>query len=97
MSTKGEMIMAIVLVQHKVKDFAAWKKVFDSAVDLRKAGGELSAQIYRDASDPNKLTVFNKWDSMENAHKFVQSPELRASMEKAGVEGQPVVTFLNEA
>ena len=86
-----------MLIQHQVKDFAAWKKVFDSALDLRKSSGELSAQIYRDASDPNKLTIMNKWNSLENAQKFAHSPELKAAMEKAGVVGAPNVYFLNEA
>jgi quinol monooxygenase YgiN len=88
--------MAIMLVQHKVKNFADWKKGFDSAVELRKSSGELSVQIYQDAGDPSKLTIFNKWDSLANAQKFAQSPELKAAMEKAGVQGPPVVTFLNE-
>jgi quinol monooxygenase YgiN len=91
------MIVAAVIVQHKVKDFATWKHVFDSAVNMRKAGGELSADVYRDASDPNKLTVVNKWDSIENAQKFIHSPDLMAAMAAGGVEGMPVVTFLNEA
>ncbi len=89
--------MAIIIVQHKVKDFATWKKAFDFAFDMRTASGELSVQIFRDASDPNKLTVINKWDLLANAQKFVQSPDLRAAMEAAGVEGMPVVSFLNEA
>jgi quinol monooxygenase YgiN len=89
--------MAIMFVQHRVKDYATWKNVFDSAFKMRAASGELSAQIYRDASDPNKITVVNKWDSLENAQKFVQSPDLQAAMAAAGVEGMPVVTFLNEA
>ena len=91
------MIMASMLIQHKVKDFAAWKKVFDSVAAMRKSGGELSAQLFRDANDPNKVTVLNKWDSLANAQKFAQSPELKAAMEKAGVDGPPTVTFLNEA
>jgi quinol monooxygenase YgiN len=89
--------MASILVQHTVKDYAEWKKVFDSAKDLRTSSGEISAQVYRDASDPNKITVMNKWDSMANAQKFVQSPEMKAAMEKAGVVGAPAVYFLNEA
>ena len=89
--------MASILVQHTVKDYAEWKKVFDSAKALRTSSGELSAQVYRDASDPNKITVMNKWDSMANAQKFVQSPEMKAAMEKAGVVGAPTVYFLNEA
>jgi quinol monooxygenase YgiN len=64
---------------------------------LRAANGELSAQIFRDASDPNSLTVMNKWNSLENAQKFAHSPELKAAMEKAGVAGPPTVYFLNEA
>ena len=89
--------MASILVQHTVKDYAEWKKVFDSAKDLRTSSGEISAQVYRDASDPNKITVMNKWDSMANAQKVVQSPEMKAAMEKAGVVGAPAVYFLNEA
>jgi quinol monooxygenase YgiN len=89
--------MASMMVQHQVKDFAAWKKVFDSAIDMRKSSGELSAQVYRDSTDPNKITTINKWDSLANAQKFAHSPDLKAAMEKAGVVGAPIVSFLNEA
>jgi quinol monooxygenase YgiN len=88
--------MASMLVQHKVKDFAEWKKVFDSVADVRTSSGELSDQIYRDASDPNRLTAIFKWDSLANAQKYANSPELKAAMEKAGVEGPPNISFLNE-
>jgi len=88
--------MASMLVQHNVKDFAEWKKVYDSVANLRANNGELSDQIYRDASDPNSLTVVFKWDSLANAQKYAQSPELKAAMEKAGIEGSPSIYFLNE-
>lgn len=90
------MIMASMLVQHQVKDFAEWKNVYDSVADLRAANGELSDMIYRDARDPNKLTIMFKWDSLANAQKYANSPELKAAMEKAGVEGPPNISFLNE-
>ena len=86
-----------MLVQHQVKDYAAWKKVYDSVKDLRTSNGELSDKIYRDADDPNKLTVVFEWDSLENAKKYASSPELKAAMERAGVEGKPSIYFLNEA
>ena len=88
--------MASMLVQHKVKDFADWKNVYDSVADMRANNGELSDRIYRDASDPNSLTIVFKWDSLANAQKYAQSPELKAAMEKAGVEGPPSIYFLNE-
>jgi heme-degrading monooxygenase HmoA len=86
-----------MMVQHTVKDFAVWKKVYDSNVGLRTSNGEISNQVYRDAKDPNKLTVMFKWNSLANAQKFAQSPELKAAMEKAGVVGAPTMYFLNEA
>ena len=89
--------MASMMVQHNVIDYAAWKKVYDSSKDLRTSGGELSDRIYRDASEPNKITLIFKWNSIENAHKFANSPELKATMEKAGVNGAPTINFLNEA
>ena len=88
--------MASMLVQHQVKDYAEWKRVYDSVADLRSTNGELSDRIYRDESDPNKLTVMFKWDTLANARKYAQSPELKAAMENAGVEGPPNISFLNE-
>jgi quinol monooxygenase YgiN len=90
--------MASMLIQHKVKDFAIWKKVFDSKIALRQANGEISHQVFQDASDPNLITVINEWNSLENAQKFAHSPELKAGMAEAGVvEDSPKVSFLNEA
>jgi heme-degrading monooxygenase HmoA len=88
--------MATMLVQHKVKNFADWKKVYDSVAGLRASNGEISDKVYRDASDPSKLTLVFKWDSLANAQKWAQSPELKAAMEKAGVDGPPSISFLNE-
>jgi heme-degrading monooxygenase HmoA len=89
--------MAVLLIQHTVKNYSDWKKGFDGASQLRKSFGEVSTKVYRDASDGNKITVVNQWDSLANAHKFAASAELKAAMEKAGVVGAPSVSFLDEA
>jgi quinol monooxygenase YgiN len=96
-TTKGVMIMATMLVQHQVSDFAKWKAVYDSVFDLRKSNGELADDIYRDADNPNNITLVFKWDSLERAKKYAQSPELKEAMQKAGVTGPPNIFFLNEA
>jgi antibiotic biosynthesis monooxygenase (ABM) superfamily enzyme len=97
LTDKGEISMASMLIQHQVKNYAEWRKVYDSVKALRASNGELSDQLFQDASDPNKLTILFKWNSLSNAQKWAQSPDLRAAMEKAGVLGAPTVTFLNEA
>jgi heme-degrading monooxygenase HmoA len=88
--------MATMLIQNNVKEYAAWKKVFDSVDNLRKSYGMLSSQVYRDAGDPNKVTVIFKWNSVENAQKWGKSDDIKKAMEKAGVMGQPMIQFLNE-
>jgi quinol monooxygenase YgiN len=88
--------MTKMLVHHKVKDFDAWKAVYDSVQDLRKASGELSDQIYHEVNYPKSLTIIFDWDSFENARKYAQSPELKAAMEKAGVMGPPDIHFITE-
>ena len=90
--------MASTLVQHKVKDFAEWKKVFDSEAKFLSAGGVVGApQIFRDASDPNSVSIIQKCSSMELAHKMIESAELKSKMDNAGVLGKPTFTFMNEA
>jgi quinol monooxygenase YgiN len=81
--------MASMLIQIKVKNFAEWKKVFDSSASSRTSNGELSHQIYHDKGDPNKLAIVFQWDSLENGQKYFQSPELKAAQQQAGVEGPP--------
>jgi quinol monooxygenase YgiN len=88
--------MAAMMVQQKVKNFSDWKTVYDSVAGLRASNGALSDQIFRDAGDPNKITVVLKWNSLVNAQKWAQSPEMKAAMEKAGVEGPPSISFLTE-
>lgn len=50
---------AYTIIRHEVKDFNAWKAVFDSASEMRHGAGETSAQIFRDADNPNLVTVLN--------------------------------------
>jgi heme-degrading monooxygenase HmoA len=86
-----------MLIKSKVKDFQAWKKVYDEAAGLRASFGAGADQVYQDVSDPNTYFAIIEWDSLENAQKYAGSPELKAAMEKAGVVGPPAVYFLNKA
>jgi hypothetical protein len=95
-SKKVLNIMPYMLVQHKVENFAKWKAVFDSKLDLRQMNGEKSAQILHDADDHNSLTLLFEWDTLENARQYAQNPDLKAAMQEAGVTGPPDIAFLNE-
>jgi hypothetical protein len=98
-ATKGKRentMAASLIVRHRVANFEAWKKVFDSMTDVRRAHGWTSAIVYRDASDPNVVTIVNRVKDLDGAKRYGASPELREGMQKAGVQGPPEVHFCEE-
>jgi quinol monooxygenase YgiN len=91
-----EAIM-ILIVQHTVRDYDAWKPVFDEHESVRAKYGCLGHTIYRDADKPEDLMVFIQCESRERAEGILRDPSLAASMERGGVLGEPRVTWLAEA
>ena len=76
----------IMHVGFPVKDFDQWKKAYDASIDHRKASGELSYAVYRHTDNPNLVTVAAECRDVEEALAFLNSPEMKAKMEEAGVE-----------
>lgn len=77
--------MHYVLIIHAVKDYPAWKQVFDRAATMRKHAGEESYYVLRDERDANKIVHFSKWSSLANARAFFESKELVEIRRQAGV------------
>jgi hypothetical protein len=82
--------MIYLNVRHTVKDYDKWRPFFDGDKGRRLAAGATGDEmVYRDADNPNIITIIFGWDTIENAQKFVRDPKLAEVMEKAGVIGQP--------
>ena len=88
---------AHLVVQHQVEDFAKWKGVFDSVIELRRSNGEVSAQVLQTDGDENSILAIFEWESLEKARAYAASPELKEAMARAGVVGRPEITFMNAA
>lgn len=86
--------MATMLVRHTVQDFAKWKKVFDEHAATRKAAGSKGGELFQAAGNPLDVTILFHWDTVDNARKFSESPDLKTTMERAGVTGPPQIQFL---
>tara|TARA_B100001245_G_C22800447_1_gene385851 strand:- start:643 stop:915 length:273 start_codon:yes stop_codon:yes gene_type:complete len=86
---------AYSIVTHPVKNFDAWKAVFDQFESLRKEGGELTAVILRHSEDPNVVSVLNTWSSVEMAKEFFASEDLKKGMGESGVTAPPTFVFAN--
>jgi len=88
--------MPYILVHHKVEDFNKWKPIYDGHESTRKKGGSKGARLFRSKDNPNETVALLEWDTLENARKFVNSPDLKETMQKAGVLGMPEIIFLDE-
>ena len=87
----------ILIVQHTVRDYDAWKAVFDEHESVRVKYGGLGHTIYRDADKPNDLTLFMKYESRERADEFMRDPSLAEAMQRGGVISELRATRLDEA
>jgi heme-degrading monooxygenase HmoA len=78
--------MATAFVQHKVRDYGAWREVYDSVGDLQRQGGVTEEAVYRSEDDPNTVLVMHRFSSADQARAFLEDPGLRDAMERAGVD-----------
>lgn len=85
-----------LLIEHAVESYDSWKQAFDDHAATREDAGCLGGHLFHVAGNPDDVTILFEWDSLENARAFVDSDDLRATMEKAGVVGQPSLTFLEK-
>ena len=74
-----------VHVGFKVENYERWKEGYDASIEQRKAAGEISFQVFRNVDDPNIVTVLAVQESAEQVQAFVDSPDLKARMEAAGI------------
>jgi quinol monooxygenase YgiN len=93
----GRFIMATLFVRHEVADFGVWKQAFDAFDAERKTMGVTGYGVYQAEGNPNSLTIYHHFESLETAKAFMGSERLREVMMAAGVQGEPDVWFATKA
>jgi quinol monooxygenase YgiN len=89
--------MAMLVVHLQVKDYAAFREVFDNATPTRTRFGSTGHKVFQSPSDPNEITIHSEWKNVDLAKVYAASNELKEAMKNAGVISQPGLTFLTEA
>ncbi len=84
----------MMVVIHKVSDFAKWKVSYDGHDSMRLANGIHSYVSGRGLNDSNMVSVTVKADDMAKAKAFAKDPSLKKAMQKGGVTGQPSISFI---
>jgi hypothetical protein len=84
----------MMIVTHKVSDFAKWKVSYDAHDSMRLANGIHNYVIGRGVQDTNMVMVAVKADDMAKAKAFAKDPSLKKAMQKGGVTGAPTISFI---
>ena len=85
----------VLNVSHVVKDYDAWKKVYDEGETMRTEAGLTKLAVCRDMENPNKVYVFNKMADVQKAKDFAANPALKTAMQKGGVMGAPAILYVD--
>jgi hypothetical protein len=80
-------------VIHECKDFAAWKSIYDADAPNRAAAGLSDILLVRHADNPNRVALLFGVNDRAKAKGMLESPQLRETMERAGVIGTPAMRF----
>ena len=88
--------MGLLIIRHKIKDFAPWKKAFDGHAGAQKAAGLSNPRLFRSADDRNEIVILFDMQDVAKAKQFGSSADLKSTMAAAGVVDQPTVLFLEE-
>jgi hypothetical protein len=83
------------VVQHRVRDYAGWRELYDSFAE-GQAGVGTPVGVYRALRDPNNVLVIHAFESPAEAELFSEAAYVREVMQLAGVEGQPRIELYED-
>jgi len=89
--------MVTVILTHEVKNFTEWKKSFDSDDTNRQKAGVKINGVYTSVDNPNLVSIISEFPSAEALSGMMSNPDMKATMEAAGVIGMPEAKILNKA
>jgi hypothetical protein len=87
--------MAIVILNHTVKDFHTWKSSYDADQKRREAAGLKEIYVAHSADAPGDVHIAFETNDVEKAKKMMEDPELHKVMEEAGVVVRPTIRILH--
>lgn len=84
-----------IIIKHTVADFSKWLPVFNAHDSVRRAYGQTTIGVGRGMDDSNTVVIISKADDVQKAKDFAALPELKETMQKAGVNSAPEFMYIN--
>jgi hypothetical protein len=79
-----------VIVRNQVADYALWKNGWDQGAALRRDGGVISEQLFRNPGEPNEVLLLLEYETMDQARRFATSDALRGALKESGIQDRVV-------
>jgi len=86
--------MAIIIMHHEVKDYAAWKPHYDGDAPRRENAGFKEVAVGTHSEKPNRVYMIWEGDPA-NIEPMLKDPELAEKMKEAGVISKPEAIVIN--
>jgi len=86
-----------LIVQHEVKDFTQWKKIFDGHIGSRESMGVVDLFVSHPVDDSTDVHMMFGIANAEEAMGYMASDALRIAMKLSGVVGEPRAYFVRVA
>ena len=77
----------------RVKDYSTWRTGYDGREKSRASAGITNGRVFRSAEDPNDLVILQDVEDVAKARAWLGSAEMKATMQKNGVMGSPIIRF----
>jgi hypothetical protein len=84
----------VLIIQHKVKNFTDWQKLYEAHDSIRKAYGLQNYILGRAMKDTNIVIVILKMEDVTKAKELMTSADLKSRMQNGGVIGVPSFNYL---
>jgi hypothetical protein len=86
--------MAVMVIHHRLKDYAAWRPAYDAHEKSRVSAGITNGRVFRRAEDPNDVVILFDVADVAEARKWSGAADLKSVMTQAGVLGRPDIHFV---
>ncbi|MGA7671214.1 MAG: hypothetical protein WBW04_12390 [Nitrolancea sp.] len=79
--------MALLAIQHEVRDYQTWRAIQDSLSESHQHWGVTAESIHQLEGMPNTVLVLRQFATVAQAQGFLTNRELQTSIQQCGVEG----------
>ena len=87
--------MITVHVHLQAQDSSEWKKMLKKQMAVQKKFGCKGGQVYHDEESPEDIYMILRWDSKENAERYMEDADVQALMFET-LSDMPEIAFIGE-